>query len=125
MEGIAYNNRWTMKPMEKFIGHPIRGFRFSGGGALSDLWAQIHADVLGVPIHQIKDPVNSTVRGAGLLALFVLGILTLKDISDRVGVRQIFEPDKAHKNIYDKMYKAYRLAFKRNRKVYKTLNGYS
>ncbi len=123
MEGIAYNNRWTMTPMEKFIGHPIRSFRFSGGGALSDIWAQIHADVLGIPIHQIQDPVNSTVRGTGLLALVALGILASEDISDLVKIRQIFEPNEAHKNIYDKMYEAFRQAFKRNRKMYKALNG--
>jgi len=122
MEGIAYNNRWTMTPMEKFIGRPIRSFRFSGGGALSDIWAQIHADVLGVPIHQIEDPVNATVRGAGLLAFIALNILSPEDIVDRVPVKRIFEPDGSNKNIYDKMYRVYRQAFKRNRKVYRELN---
>ena len=123
MEGIAYNNRWTMIPMEKFIGHPISSFRFSGGGALSDIWAQIHADVLGVPVHQVEDPVNSTVRGAGLLAFVALGILSSDDISDLVRIKRKFEPDSSNKGVYDKMYSLYRQAFKRNRKVYKALNG--
>ncbi len=73
MEGLAYNNRWTREAAEKFIGRRIDSFRFSGGGALSDVWCQIHADVLGVPIQQVDDPVNTTVRGTALLALITLG----------------------------------------------------
>lgn len=123
MEGIAYNNRWTMKPMKKFIGRPINSFRFSGGGALSDIWAQIHADVLGVPVHQIEDPVNTTVRGTGLLGFVALNILSPEDIADLVRIKRIFEPDDSNKDVYDKMYSGYRQAFKRNRKMYRVLNG--
>ena len=122
MEGIAYNNRWTMAPMEKFIGRSIPSFRFSGGGALSDTWAQIHADILGVPIHQIEDPVNATVRGTGLLAFVLLGLLSWESIAGRVRVRHVFNPDATHKKVYDKMYDAYRQSFDRNRKIYKLLN---
>jgi len=123
MEGIAYNNRWTMTPMEKFIGRPIRSFRFSGGGALSDIWAQIHADVLGVLVHQIEDPVNSTVRGTGLLSFVALGKLASEDIADLVRIKRVFGPDNSNKGLYDKMYSNYRQAFKRNRKIYRLLNG--
>ncbi|MBC2717765.1 MAG: xylulose kinase [Desulfobacteraceae bacterium] len=123
MEGIAYNNRWTMKPMKKFIGRPISSFRFSGGGALSDIWAQIHADVLGVPVRQIEDPVNTTVRGTGLLAFVALNILSSEDIADFVRVKRIFEPNDSNKDVYDKMYTVYRQAFKKNRKIYRALNG--
>ncbi len=63
MEGLAYNNRWTRGAAEKFIGRRIESFRFSGGGALSGVFSQIHADVLGIPIHQVDDPLNTTVRG--------------------------------------------------------------
>ena len=122
MEGIAFNNRWTRKPMENFIRRPIAGFRFSGGGALSDLWAQIHADVLGVPILQMADPVNATVRGTGLLAFMALGILLQRDISKQVRVRRVFEPDAGNKKIYDKMYHGFRTAFTQNRKLFRALN---
>ena len=47
MEGLAYNNRWVKAAAEAFIRRPIDQLRFSGGGALSDVWSQIHADVLG------------------------------------------------------------------------------
>jgi xylulokinase len=123
MEGLAYNNRWTKGPAEKFLGRPVECFRFAGGGALSDVWAQIHADVLGVPIHQIDDPVNTTVRGAAFLAFITLGYLSIDELSELVKIKQIFEPDDANQAIYNKMYTQYCELFKRNKKVFKALNG--
>jgi xylulokinase len=123
MEGLAYNNRWTRQPAEKFIGRPIESFRFSGGGALSDVWSQIHADVLGVPIHQVDDPVNTTVRGTAFLAFVVLGYRSLEEISELVKIKRIFEPDDSKRAVYDKMYNQYRELFKRNRKVFAALNS--
>jgi xylulokinase len=122
MEALAYNNRWTRRPAEKFIGRPIPGFRLSGGGALSDLWCQIHADVLQVPIHQVADPVNATARGTAFLALVALGYFTLEDIPRRVGIKQVFEPNPAHRILYDKLYRQYRRLFKRNKPVFAALN---
>ena len=124
MEGIAFNNRWTSTPVEKFIGRPIEYFRFSGGGALSDLWAQIFADVLGVPIHQVDDPIHTTVRGAALLGFVSLGMMSAQNISDLVKVKRIFEPDKANKPVYDKLYAQYRQLFKKNKKIFSALNSY-
>jgi xylulokinase len=122
MEGLAFNNRWTRRPAEKFIGRPIDHFRFSGGGALSDLWSQIHADVLGVPIHQVDDPVNATVRGAAFLALLSLDHIALKDIPERVTIKRVFQPDPKNRVVYDKMYRQYRMLFKKNKKIFKALN---
>jgi xylulokinase len=123
MEGIAYNNRWTRRPAAKFIGRPIRHFRFSGGGALSDVWSQIHADVLKVPIHQVDDPVNATVRGAAFLALLSLGRLMLEDIPRRIKIKRVFEPDPNNAPVYDKLYRQYRMLFKKNKKIFTALNA--
>jgi len=123
MEGLAYNNRWTRWAAEKFLGRKINGFRFSGGGALSDIWAQIHADVLGVEIHQVDDPVNTTVRGTGLLAFAGLGHLPIDKIPDLVNIKRVFTPDASNRRIYDKMYKQYRELFKRNRGIFRALNS--
>jgi xylulokinase len=123
MEGLAYNNRWVRAAAEKFIGRPIESFRFSGGGALSDVWSQIHADVLGVPIHQVDDPVNATVRGTALLALVSLGYRSVEEIPGIVKIKHVFNPDESHRAIYNKMYTQYRVLFKRNRKIFTALNA--
>jgi len=123
LEGLAFNNRWTKGPAEKFIGRPIDHFRFSGGGALSEVCCQIHADILNVPIQQVDDPLNTTVRGAALLALVILGYRALEELPGLVRIKKIFEPDPLNREIYDSMYRQYRELFKRNRKMFAALNG--
>ena len=122
MEGLAYNNRWTRRPAEKFIRRPIESFRFSGGGALSDLWSQIHADVLGVPILQVDDPINATVRGSAFLAFISLGYRQLEELPGLIKIKQVYEPNQSHRAVYDKMYTQYRQLFNKNKTVFKALN---
>ena len=122
LEGLAFNNRWTKESAQKFIGRPIDCFRFSGGGALSDVCSQIHADILNVPIHQVDDPLNTTVRGAALFALVVLGYRSLEELPALVGIKKTFAPDPSNRKIYDSMYRQYCELFKRNCKVFAALN---
>ena len=122
LEGIAYNNRWTLGPAEKLTGQKFSHFRFAGGGAQSDVWAQIHADVLGVPIHQLADPTHATLRGAALLAFDKLGHRSLKESANLVKIGRVFEPDESKRAVYDKMYEQFRALYKRNKKVFAALN---
>ena len=122
MEGLAYNNRWVQEAAEKFIRRPIDHFRFSGGGALSDVWAQIHADVLGVPIHQVDDPLNTTVKGTALMSLVSLGYRSLDEIRDLIRIKRVFEPDTANRVAYDSIYAQYRKLFSRNKSIFTALN---
>ena len=51
----------------------VRGQRLSpvriiGGGAQSDLWCQIHADVLDRTVEQVADPMDAQLRGMAALA---------------------------------------------------------
>jgi xylulokinase len=122
MESLAYNNRWTMAPAEKFIGRHIPHVRFSGGGALSNLWAQIHADVLGIPVYQIENPLTTTVKGTALLAFYSLGRFSLEDMANCVTIKQVFQPDEANKRIYDRMFAGYRSFYQRNKAVFRKMN---
>src|SRR5215470_5657422 len=71
-EGVALNARWLLEAVERFSRHRLEPIRFIGGGARSDVWCQIFADVLGRAIEQVADPVNANARGAGLLAAGLL-----------------------------------------------------
>jgi xylulokinase len=122
-EALAYNNRWTLSAMKRFTGKPVDHFRFSGGGALSDLFSQIHADVLGVPVHQMENPTHSTLLGTALLTFSILGNISYKDIPGLVKTRKVFEPDPKKRNIYDRIFKQYRELFRRNRPVFEALNS--
>ena len=68
LEGIAYNNRWLLESVERFAKRRLDPLRIVGGGAASDLWCQVHADVMSRPVERISEPVHTSLRGAGLLA---------------------------------------------------------
>ncbi len=121
-EALAFNNRWTMGPAAKFIKKEIKSFRFSGGGALSDLLSQIHADVLDRKILQIDDPLNTTLRGNAMLAFNSLGLMSMDGIKKLAKVKKEFTPDSSNRSVYDKMYRQYRELFKCNRKIFRALN---
>src|SRR5512143_3261831 len=89
-EGLAMNWRWLRGPSEKLIGRKCRYWRLTGGGALSDVWSQIMADVVGIPMHRQADPRNSNVIGIGLLAFHRLGIVKLVDIPNMIKFNRVF-----------------------------------
>jgi xylulokinase len=123
MEGIAYNNLWTKEEAEKFTGRRFERFRFAGGGALSDVWAQIHADVLNVSVHQLTNPTHAAVCGPAFLAFDKLGIRPLEDFADLVEIKRIYEPQASNRDVYDRMYEGFRDVFKSSKGVFARLNA--
>ena len=53
LEGVAYNDRWSFDILERFTGRRLGAVRMVGGGARSDLWCQIHADVFDRAVEQV------------------------------------------------------------------------
>lgn len=121
-EGVAYNARWLLFYVEKFIKRKMDAIHMVGGGANSNAWCQIHADVLGRTILQVKDPILTNVRGAGLLASLALGYLTLDDIAERIEISHTYEPDPKNLKIYGPLFKEFLRLYKQNRRIYARLN---
>lgn len=67
LEGVAFEQRLHTEGVEQATGRPIEGFVVMGGGARSDLWCQIVADVTGRPV-QRSFTSEATALGAGVLA---------------------------------------------------------
>jgi xylulokinase len=91
-EGVALNTRWLQLYVEKFIRRPLEDVRMVGGGARSDLWCQLHADVLQRPVLQIADPLHVNTRGAAFLAAVGLGYLRLEELAAHTPVAHRYEP---------------------------------
>ncbi|MGB5548292.1 MAG: FGGY-family carbohydrate kinase [Polyangiales bacterium] len=123
MEGVAYNTRWLMGGVESFNGRPFEGIRFIGGGAKSELWCQIFADVLDRPIDRVADPLSANVRGAAFVAAVGLGKLEVEDIPSRVPIEKRYLPDQDNRAIYDELFKAFLEIHKNNTAMYSRLNG--
>jgi xylulokinase len=122
LEGIALNSRWLMAPVERFLGQRTTSLRLVGGGACSDVWCQIYADVLGVEVKQIQDPLQANARGAGLIAAIGQGRVAWADVPSRAPVRRIFSPNPAHRAVYDERFAAFTELYRRLRPIYRRLN---
>jgi xylulokinase len=121
-EGVAYNSRWLLGYVERFTRRRLDRIRIIGGGANSDVWCQIHADVLGRTILQVRDPVQANLRGVGLLAAVAVGHTSFSRINNDVPIARVFDPDPANRAIYDELFAAYRELYKRNRHIHAKLN---
>jgi xylulokinase len=93
MEGVAVNLAWLRPAVESFVGHEFTSMRFGGGGAQSDLWAQMMADALDRPVHQLEEPRATNARGAAFLAFSILGTLSMDDVPSLLRTRAVREPD--------------------------------
>ncbi len=121
-EGLAMNWRWLRGPSEKLIGRPFQYWRLTGGGALSDVWSQIMADVVGLPMHRQADPRNSNVIGMGLLAFNRLGLVRLEDIPNMIKFDRVFMPDSKNRPVYDRMFAQFMASKDKIRPVFHALN---
>lgn len=122
-EGVAFNSKWLLGAVEKFTRRPFESLAFVGGGADSDLWAQIHADVTGRTIRQIADPVLANVRGAGLLALLALGRTRVERIPAMVEVKAEYRPQRAASAAYGELADEFVNLYKRTKSIHRRLNG--
>lgn len=122
-EGVALNTRWMMKPVAGFIGHRIEELAMIGGGAMSDAWCQIFADVLDVRIRQLRDPVKANARGAAFIGAVGLGLLRFEDVPGLVEVERRYEPDRANRQLYDDLFGTFTELHKRLAPLYRRLNG--
>jgi xylulokinase len=121
-EGLSMNWRWLRGPAEKLVGRKFTHWRLTGGGALSDVWCQILADVVGLPMHRQADPRNSNVIGAAMLAFYRLGLVRLEDIPSKIKFDALFEPDPKNKQIYDRMFTHFIASKDRIKPVFHALN---
>jgi xylulokinase len=121
-EGVALNARWLLQAVERFAGRRLEPIRFIGGGARSDVWCQIFADVLARPIEQVADPVNANARGAGLLAAVALGELTFDQVPERVTVARSYRPEPRTSELYDGLFTEFVGFYQRNRRAHTRLN---
>ncbi len=135
-EGVAYNVKWLLQYVEKFIQkwkmkeNPgmtkkdvvMPELNIIGGGATSNIWCQIFADVLNRTIKQVKDPIQANARGAAFIASVGLGYLTWDQIPGLIKYSNVFKPNPENRAIYDKLFSEFTNIYKIMKKTYKRLN---
>ncbi|MBK9782179.1 MAG: FGGY-family carbohydrate kinase [Anaerolineales bacterium] len=122
LEGIAYNTRWLLSPVEKFLGRKVNNINIVGGGAQSDVWCQIFADVMNVEIKQVADPIYANARGAAWIAAAGLGEIKFADIPELIQFRKAYQPQVQNRAVYDRGFENFQLIYKQMKGVYRHLN---
>ncbi|MFI7546066.1 FGGY-family carbohydrate kinase [Actinoplanes sp. NPDC049599] len=121
-EGTAYNSRWLLGAVERFVRRPLPALVFIGGGARSAIWAQIHADVLDRTIRQVADPIRANVRGAAFIGFVALGLADPGELAALVPIAAEFRPDPRSRALHDDKYAAFIEVYRRTRRWYGHLN---
>jgi xylulokinase len=122
-EGTAYNARWLLEAVERFVRRPLPSLTFIGGGARSAVWAQIYADVLDRTILQAAQPQMANVRGAAFIGFVALGLARVDDLARRVPIQAEFSPEPRNRDCYDELYQAFTQIYRRTKGIYARLNG--
>jgi xylulokinase len=124
LEGVAYNSRWLLTYVERFVKRRVDTITAVGGGARSELWCQIHADVLDRVVLQARDPALASARGAALQALVALGHLRWDEVADAVPIARTFEPDPGRRRVYDALFPEFVNLYRSTRGIYARLNAH-
>ena len=108
MEGVILSLRDSLEIMRE-LDVPIEDVRATGGGARSELWRQLQADIYATPIRRtVAD--EGPAYGAALLAGVASG--TYADVDEATSVvelrGEITEPDGQRSKIYEEYYEIYR-----------------
>ena len=123
LEGVAYNSRWLHDAVERFVKRRLDPVRVMGGGATSDLWCQVHADVMGRTMERVTDPLRANLRGAAMFAALALGAVDVEEIHGLVPVDTRFDPDTAAAATYDRLYREFPKLYHSQKTMFARLNG--
>ena len=121
-EGVAFNSRWLLKYVEKFIKRPFPHINMIGGGANSAIWCQIHADILNRQIRQVHEPILANSRGMAFIAAVALGHANLEEVSGNIKIAKTFEPNPDNRELYDDMFEEFLNIYKHSSKISARLN---
>lgn len=121
LEGVAFSLRDTFEIM-KDMGMNISEITINGGGARSDLWCQVIADVLNVKVNKVNSD-DGPAYGAAVLATVGYGLFgsvgeacsTFIKVTDRI------EPNKESVLIYNVKYNKFRKIYPNIKDLFREL----
>jgi xylulokinase len=108
MEACACMLQECVEPVQQH-GIAVATVRALGGAARSDLWLQMKADLLGLPVER---PACSDAASLGAAMLAAAGIGRFASVTEAAGAwyrpDRVFEPVPSHRTVYQEVYGRYR-----------------
>lgn len=123
-EGVAFNSRWLLQYEERLIGQKFSEISIIGGGATSDVWCQIYADILNRRIKQVERGKEANSIGASLIASVAMGKIKWDDIPSLIKFKGEYLPRTEYKKTYDKLFREFVNIYTNNRRMYQRLNRF-
>lgn len=108
MEGVTYEMRLNTELLSRFGIRP-KCFRATGGGAKSEEWLQIKADILKTPITAL-DAMEAGACGSCMMSGVTLGLYSDYHQAKQFFVREkkTFLPNPSRQQTYEEIYQRYR-----------------
>lgn len=123
LEGVALNTRWMLEPFARLLGRDAGTITAVGGGAQSDVWCQIMADVTGQPIRQLANPIQTNAIGAAFIAGVGIGALKFSDLGHLRQARCTYAPASALRRLYADKFETFKEVRTRLAPLYHRLNA--
>ena len=106
LEGMAFEQRLGIISVEKVLGHFVERYIAIGGGAQSNLWCQIIADITNKPVFR-STTLDAAALGAGILAATAIGCyenvrLAAQEMTHILP--QPVEPDPSRHEFYNRLF---------------------
>lgn len=107
LEGVAFAARDNVAALAAASG-PIPDLDLVGGGSRSPLWAQICADVLGIPVHRVEEGEVGAALGAARLGRLAATGEVAAEVCARPRRLASFTPRVSAISAYDEAYRRWR-----------------
>ncbi|MBN2006896.1 MAG: FGGY-family carbohydrate kinase [Anaerolineae bacterium] len=124
LEGVTMNLCMTLDAF-RAQGRRIETMRFIGGGAKGRLWAQLMADIYGLPVHRLAILDEATSMGAALAGGVGVGLYPGFEMATAMNpTAEIFTPDPQARAVYAELYSLFQQTYAALVPVYDALANF-
>ncbi|RLC17745.1 MAG: carbohydrate kinase [Deltaproteobacteria bacterium] len=122
LEGIAYGFKHHLAVLAE-KGLAVTKARVTNGGARSDLWKQITADVLGLPLEHVAQHPGSSL-GAAFIAGIGVGVFQRwEEIENFIQIDTVVRPDPTNHEKYNRLFITYLDLYRSLKDTFPRLNN--
>jgi xylulokinase len=121
LEGITYEMRQCVELLKE-AGGGIKTLRATGGGAKSDYWLQLKADIMGIPI-AVPAVSEAGCLGCAILAGSATGVYgSIKEAAGSIAkIVRTYDPIEKNHRIYNEKFALYKEMYPRMKDVFHQL----
>ena len=124
MESVCYTHRMNLERYCLSTNQTLASVRVVGGGAVSDVWMQMLADVLQITVQVPESPRFAGAMGSYYCAMIGLGKLeNYEAIYDAVKIAKEFKPNPVNAEVYNRLFGVYKQIYPSIKGLCDEING--